>query len=152
MLRSNRQSKILEIINSNDVETQEDLVNRLAKAGYKVTQATISRDIKELGLVKTQSESGKYKYTTVKTMDFKISNKFINVFREAVISLVVTNNLLVIKTLVGSANAVAMVVDQMNLPELLGSLAGDDTLLLIAANDEDAVVLRKKLTDLIESC
>ena len=152
MLRSNRQSKILEIINSNDVETQEDLVNRLAKAGYKVTQATISRDIKELGLVKTQSESGKYKYTTVKTMDFKISNKFINVFREAVISLVVTNNLLVIKTLVGSANAVAMVVDQMNLPELLGSLAGDDTLLLIAANDEDSVVLRKKLTDLIESC
>ena len=152
MLRSNRQSKILEIINSNDVETQEELVNRLAKAGYKVTQATISRDIKELGLVKTQSESGKYKYTTVKTMDFKISNKFINVFREAVISLVVTNNFLVIKTLVGSANAAAMVVDQMNLPELLGSLAGDDTLLLIAASEEDANGLKKKLTDLIETC
>ncbi len=151
MLRSNRQSKILELIHSYEIDTQEELVQRLAQAGYRVTQATISRDVKELGLVKTQGENGNYRYTTVKAMDFKISTKFINVFREAVISMVVANNLLVIKTLVGSANAAAMVVDQMHLNESLGSLAGDDTLLLIAHSEEDANTIKEKLTDLIES-
>lgn len=145
MVRSTRQSKILSLISSREIETQDELVSALLQEGYKVTQATISRDIKELGLVKTMSEKGKYRYSTAKAMDFKISLKLINVFREVVISLVAAGNLLVGKTLAGSATAAAMVVDHLNLPEVLGVVAGDDTFLLVAKDSAAANSLCDKL-------
>ncbi len=150
MSRSTRQSKILDIIAGKDVETQEELVAELAACGISVTQATISRDIKELGLVKTLSANNKYKYTSVKSSDIKISEKLLNVFREAVITIASANNLVIVKTLSGSANAVGMVIDQMHFNEMFGSVAGDDTLLIIAKSNDEAFILKQKLTGIVE--
>ena len=150
MSRSTRQSKILDIISKKEIETQEDLVRELMNNGFNVTQATISRDIKELGLIKTLSENNNYKYTTVKSQDIKISNKFLNVYREAVLTIIVANNMVVVKTLSGSANAVAMVIDQLNFPEKLGTIAGDDTLIVIAQNNSDAEILYEKLSRIVD--
>ena len=150
MSRSTRQSKILDIIAGKDVETQEELVAELAACGISVTQATISRDIKELGLVKTLSANNKYKYTSVKSSDIKISEKLLNVFREAVITIASANNLVIVKTLSGSANAVGMVIDQMHFNEMFGSGAGDDTLLIIAKSNDEAFILKQKLTGIVE--
>ena len=150
MSRSTRQSKILDIIAGKDVETQEELVAELAACGISVTQATISRDIKELGLVKTLSANNKYKYTSVKSSDIKISEKLLNVFREAVITIASANNLVIVKTLSGSANAVGMFIDQMHFNEMFGSVAGDDTLLIIAKSNDEAFILKQKLTGIVE--
>ena len=150
MSRSTRQSKILDIIAGKDVETQEELVAELAACGISVTQATISRDIKELGLVKTLSANNKYKYTSVKSSDIKISEKLLNVFREAVITIASANNLVIVKTLSGSANAVGMDIDQMHYNEMFGSVAGDDTLLIIAKSNDEAFILKQKLTGIVE--
>lgn len=150
MARSTRQSKILNLISSREIDTQEELVALLAQEGYNVTQATVSRDIKELGLIKAMSEKGKYRYTAAKSLDFKISIKLINVFREVVISIVVAGNLLVIKTLIGSANAAAMVVDNLNFSEVLGGVAGDDTFLLVTKDNTTANILSEKLQKIIE--
>ncbi|MEG1710537.1 MAG: arginine repressor [Clostridia bacterium] len=151
MSRSTRQSKILDIIKMKDVETQEDLVDTLISSGIDVTQATISRDIKELGLIKTMSDNGTYRYVTVKSIDHKIPTKLINMFKEAVLSIVPANNLLVIKTLPGSAGAVANVVDQMNSTEMIGSIAGADTLLIVSPTENDAYIMMDKLTRIIKS-
>jgi len=150
MSRSTRQSKILDIIFAKEIETQDDLVCELNVCGFKVTQATVSRDIKELGLVKTMSDACRYKYTSVKSQDVKISNKFLNVYREAVLTMVTAANMVVVKTLSGSANAVAMVVDQLHFPEKLGTIAGDDTLIVIAKSNADAEVLYERLLKIIE--
>ncbi len=151
MSRSTRQSKILDIIKSKDVETQEDLVGELIASGISVTQATISRDIKELGLVKTMTETGKYKYSTMKTTDNKIPGKLISLFKEAVLSVVTVRNLIVVRTLPGSAGAVANVIDQVNSPLMLGTLAGADLLIVICENDENASELEGRLAELIKS-
>ena len=150
MYRNARQAKILEIISKNEIETQEELCNELVKLNFNVTQATISRDIKELGLVKTLSANNKYKYTSVKSSDIKISEKLLNVFREAVITIASANNLVIVKTLSGSANAVGMVIDQMHFNEMFGSVAGDDTLLIIAKSNDEAFILKQKLTGIVE--
>ncbi len=148
MLRSTRQSKILELIQMKNISTQEELSSELAVHGFKVTQATVSRDIKELGLIKAMNDKGEYKYVTVSSVEQKVPVKLINVFKEAVITFIPVNNLLIIKTLSGSAGAVANVVDQLNPREMLGSVAGDDTLLIIAENAEAVDVLLDKLVGL----
>ena len=150
MSRSTRQSKILDIIAKKDIETQEELVGELLNCGIIVTQATISRDIKELGLVKTLASNNKYKYTSVKSRDLKVSAKLLNVLKEAVITIASANNMVIVKTLSGSANAVGMVIDQMHFPEMFGSIAGDDTLLVIAKSNEGAADLHKKLLEITE--
>ena len=138
MARTARQSKILEIISANAIDTQEELVLRLKLEGYSVTQATISRDIKELGLTKVLSEDGKYRYVQVDGKEQKISGKIVNMFRESVISVLSADNLIVIKTFAGSANAAAILIDKLAMDEILGCIAGDDTLLVIVS-DESAV-------------
>ena len=148
MLRSTRQSKILDLIQMKNISTQEELSSELAVHGFKVTQATVSRDIKELGLIKAMNDKGEYKYVTVSSVEQKVPVKLINVFKEAVITFIPVNNLLIIKTLSGSAGAVANVVDQLNPREMLGSVAGDDTLLIIAENAEAVDVLLDKLVGL----
>ncbi|MDD4291598.1 MAG: arginine repressor [Clostridia bacterium] len=148
--RSTRQSKILDIVVSNDIETQDELVAELNKYGYRVTQATISRDIKELGLIKALNENNKYKYVMGRASEFKISNKLINVFKEAVIGLTAVNNMLVIRTLEGCGEAIGMVIDRMNPVESLGCISGDDTVLIITKNNEEVTKLTEKLARIIE--
>lgn len=131
MARSARQSKILELISTKEIETQDELARELKNANFDITQATISRDIKELGLTKILSSSGKYKYCFVGSEDQVISNKYISVFKEAVISAKPAMNLVVIKTMKGMGSGVASFVDKLNLSDLLGAVNGDDTVMLI---------------------
>ncbi len=131
MARSARQSKILEIISTKEIETQDELARELRNANFEITQATISRDIKELGLTKILSASGKYKYCFVGSEDQVISNKYITIFKEAVISVKSAMNLAVLKTMKGMAGGVCGFVDKLNLNELMGACYGDDTVMLI---------------------
>ncbi len=131
MARSARQSKILEIISTKEIETQDELARELRNANFEITQATISRDIKELGLTKILSSSGKYKYCFVGSEDQVISNKYITIFKEAVISVKSAMNLAVLKTMKGMAGGVCGFVDKLNLNELMGACYGDDTVMLI---------------------
>jgi transcriptional regulator of arginine metabolism len=142
--RSSRQSKILELISMFEIETQDELVSRLRAADYDITQATISRDIKELGLIKILSqESGKYKYSIVETNEGVVSNKNIIIFKESVISVKVAQNLCIIKTIKGMASAICGLIDKFNLDSLMGAVNGDDTIMVIFPNFE----LAKKATE-----
>lgn len=150
MARTARQGKILEIINNNEIDTQEELVMLLKKSGYEVTQATVSRDIKELGLTKVQGESGRYRYVQVDSKEHKISGKIVNMFREAVISVLTAGNLIVIKTFVGSANSAALLIDKLGMSEILGCIAGDDTLLVICAKEQDVGKIVERINEILE--
>ena len=131
MARSARQSKILELISTKEIETQDELARELKNAGFDITQATISRDIKELGLTKILSSTGKYKYCFVGSEQQVISNKYITIFKEAVISVKSAMNIAVVKTMKGMASGVCGFVDKLNLNELMGACYGDDTVMLI---------------------
>ena len=131
MARSARQSKILELISTKEIETQDELARELKNANFDITQATISRDIKELGLTKILSTSGKYKYAIIGSDEQQISNKYVSIFREAVISVKAVLNLVAIKTIKGMGSGVCSFIDKLNLTELVGAVSGDDTVMLI---------------------
>lgn len=131
-MRYSRQNKIIELITNNEIDTQEKLASMLRAAGYEVTQATISRDIKELQLVKTLSSTGKYKYSVHKSQDLPVSDRFIKIFRETITSIASSGNIIVVKTLSGCANAAGEAIDTSNFEHIIGSIAGDNTLLLVA--------------------
>ena len=133
-MRYSRQNKIIELINSYEIDTQEKLASMLKEAGFEVTQATISRDIKELQLIKTLSPSGKYKYSEAATSG-PISDRFIRVFRQTVLSVDSVKNMIIVKTLSGCANAAGEAIDTSSIPHIKGSLAGDNTLLVIVEDD-----------------
>lgn len=149
MTRSSRQSKILNIISSRDIETQDELVQELNYAGYNVTQATISRDIKELGLIKTLAGNGKYKYVTKQKVDNNLSGKLLNIVRETVISVVTANNLVVVKTMANAASAVSGAIEQLNLTEIIGVVADRSTILIVCTNSRDADVLTQEINNLL---
>ncbi len=141
-MRYSRQKKILELIADYEIETQDQLVSLLRAEGFEVTQATVSRDIKELQLIKTLSASGKYKYTISTEKDTPVSDRFIKIFRETVTSFVPAQNLIVIKTLSGCASATGEAIDCIAVPHIVGSIAGDNTLLLVVdceANVESVI-------------
>lgn len=136
-MRYSRQNKIIEIITNTEVDTQEKLAALLRENGFEVTQATISRDIKELQLVKTLSSSGKYKYTVSTSKDLPVTDRFIKIFRQTVTSVDSSGNIILVKTLPGCANAAGEAIDNSNLPHIKGSIAGDNTLLLVADKEEN---------------
>lgn len=142
MTRSQRHSKILKLIEEFEIETQEDMVLALANEGYRVTQATVSRDINELGLIKVSAKGKKYRYARPQSREKSVSVKMMTLFKESVISIVGVLNQVVVKTLAGSANTAAALIDKLNIPAVVGTLAGDDTVLLILNSVEasDAVV------------
>ena len=127
-MKTNRQKVILEVISKEEIETQGELVKRLNALGYKVTQATISRDIKDMHLVKVQTESGKYKYAVNFVDDSDASDVRLRIFKDVVKAIDVTGNLVVIKTLTGSANAAAEAIDTMDDDSVVGTIAGDNTI------------------------
>lgn len=135
-MKSARHNLILEIIDKKDIETQEELAEELKNHGVKVTQATVSRDIKELRLLKVLSEHGGYKYATVERAEKGMSDRFIRILTESVISMEAVGNLMVIKTLAASANAACEAIDSMKWNEILGTIAGDNTLLIIGRSPE----------------
>lgn len=136
-MRFSRQNKILEIIKTHDVETQEQLLALLQEAGYKVTQATVSRDIRELQLVKGQNRDGKFRYVTGNYDDRPISERFIKIFRETILSYACAQNLIVIKTLPGCAGAAGEAIDTLSLEHVVGSVCGDNTMLVVVDNEKN---------------
>ena len=143
-MKTVRQVAILEIIEKQDIETQEELADALRKRGIAVTQATVSRDIKELRLLKVLTPSGAYKYATADKAENGLSERFMRMLAESVLSVTFANNLIVVKTLNGSANVAAEALDSFHWQEVLGTLAGDNTVLLIIRSNEEvnAVVAR----------
>ena len=149
-MRSGRQAAILEIINAKEIETQEELCAELNKHNYSVTQATVSRDIKELRLFKVAGTEKKYKYAYIDDGNNKISPKMQNLFRECVISIRPAFNQVVIKTLRGNGSNAGMIVDKLNLPEIVGSIAGDDTLLIVTEGEDKGKVVVEKLNEFLK--
>ena len=148
-MKYKRQSKIIELINAFDIYTQDELADRLGRSGFSATQATISRDIKELKLLKIPALNGQYKYATANYEEEKTDVKFFNILNETVININTAKNLVVVKTYSGMANAAGAAIDSMNFPETIGSIAGDDTVLLVFANDENAELIAYKLAKMI---
>ena len=148
-MKKERQKKILEIIERYNVETQEDLTERLREAGYKVTQATASRDIRELNLVKVSVDGTSYEYAVAPKEDIKISVKYKNILRETLISADYACHTVVLKTYSGMAQAAAAAIDNMGWNEIVGSVAGDDTILIIMRSDESAKEFYSKFNNLI---
>jgi transcriptional regulator of arginine metabolism len=148
-MKSVRHSMILEIIESQSIETQEELAEQLLRHGVRVTQATVSRDIKELRLIKVLSEGGRYRYATDERAERGINDRFIRIFSESVLSMNGANNLIVIKTLSASANAAAEAIDSLKWPEVLGTLAGDNTILVIVQSDDLVETVMNRFKTLI---
>ncbi len=141
-MKSKRQEKILEIIREHDVETQEQLLAELAAAGFTATQATISRDIRQLRIVKQLAPSGVYRYqTAVHPAEHQFSERLNVIFKQSITSVDYAQNILVIKTMVGMANAAMAALDAMNIPEIVGTLAGDDTAFVVLRDTASAANL-----------
>ncbi len=136
-MKSKRQALILEIIAQNDIETQEELAQKLESRGVKVTQATISRDIKELSLIKVPANNGGYKYAYTNQNAKPPLDRHMRIFRDTVLSVNEAGNLVILKTISASAQAAAEIIDNLNWPEIVGTIAGDNTVLVIVKNIED---------------
>ena len=149
MARNSRQSKILELISLQEIETQEELVSALRDANFDVTQATISRDIKELGLIKILTDSKKYKYAVVSSSAQALSNKCLNIFKECVISIKSAMNFTVVKVIKGTAGMVSGLIDQLAISQILGCTYGDDTVMIITNDQDDSYFVRDKLNALL---
>lgn len=151
-MKSLRQIAILDVIQKQDIETQEELAAALAAQGILVTQATVSRDIKELRLIKVLGPDGGYKYAAQdkESAGNGLSERFARMLAESLLSVAASRNLVVIKTLSGSANVAGEAIDSMEWPEVLGSLAGDNTILLIIREDVDAEIIVRRVRDLMK--
>ena len=137
-MKYSRHAKILELIEQYHIETQEELAERLREHGMDVTQATVSRDIKELRLIKVMSDNGSYRYASISPNESNISNKLLRVFAESFVSCDYANNLLVVKTLPGMAQAAASAVDSLKWADIVGTIAGDDTIMIVCRTEKIA--------------
>ncbi|MCR5481511.1 MAG: arginine repressor [Clostridia bacterium] len=150
-MRYSRQNKILELIANNEIETQERLATMLKESGYNVTQATISRDIKELQLIKTLSSKGKYKYTANNTVtDSPVSDRFVKIFKETIKSITAAGNIIVVQTLSGCANAAAEAIDTSHFPHIVGSLAGDNTIFLVVDDQSNVETVKENFSEMLK--
>jgi len=149
-MRIARQNTILELIENNEIETQDKLVSMLREFGYEVTQATISRDIKELQLIKTMSSTGKYKYATSANKDGLMSDRFTNIFRETVKSIDYSGNIVVLKTLTGCGSAAGEALDAIGLTHVIGSVAGDNTILFVIDDPENSKKVVDELNNMLK--
>ena len=148
-MKSTRQNAILELIRERDIETQEELADVLRQRNFKVTQATVSRDIRELRLLKVLTAAGSYKYAAADKPENGLSERFHRIFSESVLSMAHAYNQIIIKTLPGSANVAAEMVDGLRWPEIIGTLAGDNTILLIVRSVEEVEVVLKRIDDML---
>ncbi len=149
-MKSERHAMILDLIEHADVETQEDLAGLLKNRGYSVTQATVSRDIKELRLIKVLSDKGGYKYATVDKAEAGMKERFIRIFSDSVVGITSSGNLVILKTLSGSGNAAAEAIDSMRWNEVAGTIAGDNTIFIAARDEKTVPELMKRLTSMMK--
>ena len=149
-MKTKRQTKMLELIKKHDIETQEELSDYLQKEGYQVTQATVSRDIRELKLTKVAMSNGRQKYAALTEANEDLSEKYTRVFRDAFVSMDMAQNILVIKTVSGMAMAVAAAIDAMHLHEIVGCIAGDDTIMCAVRSVDDTIAVMSRLRKHVE--
>lgn len=149
MNKGQRHIKIREIIANREIETQDELVDNLKNAGFNVTQATVSRDIKELHLVKVPMQDGRYKYSLPADQRFNPLQKLKRSLMDSFVSIDHANNLIVMKTLPGNANAVGALIDNLDWNEILGTICGDDTILIICRSTEDSPILSDRFLDML---
>lgn len=140
---------ILELIERNDIETQEDLAQMLKEQGIGVTQATVSRDIKELRLIKVLTDTGAYKYATVDKAEAGLKERLIRIFSDSVVTVTSSNNLVIIKTLSGSANAAAEAIDSLHWNEIAGTIAGDNTIFIAVKDLKQVSDVLKRIGSMI---
>ena len=149
-MKMERHSKIVELIGKYEIETQDKLASLLREFGYEVTQATISRDIKELHLIKILSSTGKYKYAVAATNDTPISGRLSNIFRETVKSTAYSGNIVLLKTLSGCASAAAEALDSSGIPHVIGSVAGDNTIMFVTDDPENSPIVVEFLNNMLK--
>lgn len=149
MNKGQRHIKIREIITNNDIETQDDLVDALKEAGFNVTQATVSRDIKELHLVKVPLMDGRYKYSLPADQRFNPLQKLKRALMDAFVKIDAAGHLLVMKTLPGNAMAIGALVDHLDWDEILGTICGDDTILIICRTSEETEIITNRFLEML---
>ena len=148
-MKIGRHAKIVDLISKYDIETQEELAERLAKEGYQVTQATISRDIRELKLTKISTNDGRQKYALMQNHGVGMNEKYLRVLSEGFVSMDMAQSSLVVKTVSGMAMAVAVAMDAMHWPEVAGCIAGDDTIMCAVRSSEDTVKVMDKINRIV---
>ena len=149
-MKNERQKRILELIEQYEIETQDDLISHLKESGFNVTQATVSRDIRELKLIKGSSVSGISKYAAVAKKDHVIP-RFNSALIDSITKVDYAGNLIIIKTFPGMANAVATCVDSLNIDDIIGCVAGDDAILVVVRNNDSAADLSDKIRQMIKT-
>lgn len=149
MNKAQRHIRIREIIGKNEIETQDELVDFLRNAGFNITQATVSRDIKELSLIKVPLMDGRYKYSLPADQRYNPLQKLKRVLVDSFVSIDETENLIVLKTLPGNANTVGVLIDHLNWTEIMGNISGDDTILIICKNKEQTPMIVQRLLDML---
>lgn len=148
-MKKKRHEKIIELIEKYHIGTQEELANMLVEEGFLVTQTTVSRDIRELHLSKVPAGNGQQKYAVIKHTDAHLGDKYIRVLKDGFVSIDMAGNILVVKTISGMAMAVAAAIDAMKFKEIVGTIAGDDTIMMAVRTVEDNKILMEKLKKLI---
>lgn len=148
-MKVKRHASIIELINKYDIDTQEELTKRLQDAGFKVTQATVSRDIRELKLTKVAVEQGKMKYVVLQNTESDLFEKYVQVLKTGYLSMDQAQNILVIKTVAGMAMAVAAALDELHISGIVGSIAGDDTIMCAIRDKEEVVKVMQQIKKLI---
>ena len=149
MYRNARQQKILELIAAKEIDTQEELCFELNKLNFNVTQATISRDIKELKLYKIAGTTKKYKYACLENNHEPVQDKMHTLFREGVLSINYANNIIMIKTMRGNGGTICVFIDSLQLNEIIGTIAGDDNVLIVVDTNENTPLVADKLKEYI---
>ena len=149
-MKKNRHCKIIELIENHDIETQDELAGRLREAGFQVTQATVSRDIRELALSKISTGDGRQKYVFFRQDDSRLGEKYIRVLRDGFLSMDMAQNLLVIKTVSGMAMAVAAALDALKWNEIVGCIAGDDTVMCAIRTVDDTLLIMDKISKILQ--
>lgn len=149
-MKNQRHAKIVELIQQYDIDTQEELASRLKQSGFKVTQATVSRDIRELKLTKVSVEGGKQKYMIVSSVNKNMDDKYLRILREGFVSMDMAMNILVVRTVSGMAMGVAAALDALKWHEIAGCIAGDDTIMCAIRSVEETVLVMEKIKKILE--
>lgn len=148
-MKVNRHVKIVELVNKYDIETQEELADRLREEGFQITQATVSRDIRDLKLTKVPTDEGRQKYVVMKATENALRDKYIRIMKDGFVSMDMAMNILVIKTVSGMAMAVGAAIDEMQWHEVVGCIAGDDTIMCAVRTMEDTAVVMEKIRKIV---
>ncbi|MFI3171616.1 MAG: arginine repressor [Eubacteriales bacterium] len=149
-MKMKRHAKIVELINQYHIETQEELADLLNAEGFRVTQATVSRDIRDMKLTKIATDNGKQKYIILQTQSGGVDQKYVRILRDGFVSMEMAQNILVIKTVSGMAMAVAAALDNMNCKEIVGCIAGDDTIMCVVRSTDDTVLVMDTIQNILK--